>query len=105
MKHFATKPSETRILVWLIWLMALLVFIQPTAWPGYQPDRPTPLLGVVTHDPKAGPLFPWQPNYRWKKWALAKCRPWRRAYRQAKRAALMARLVLSGVMRMAQVVE
>jgi len=105
MKHFATKPSERRILVWLIWCIALLVFIQPPGGTGYQADSPPPLLGVVTHDPKAGPLFPWSPGYRWKKWALAKYRAWRRAYRRAKRAALMARLVLSGVLRMAQVVE
>lgn len=97
MTHFATKPSEIRILVWLIWLIAVLVFIQPTAGPGYQPDNPTPLLGVVIHDPKAGPLFPWQARYRWKKWALAKYR--------AKRAALLARLALSGVLTMAQVVD
>lgn len=105
MKDFATKPSERRILVWLIWCIALLVFIQPTVGPGYQPDRPPPLLGVVTHDAKAGPLFPWQPGYRWKKYALAKYQAWRRASRRAKRVALVARLVLSGVLRMAQVVE
>jgi hypothetical protein len=105
MKHFATKPSERRILVWLIWVMALLVFSQPTAWPGYQPDQGVPLLGVVTHDPRSGPLFPWQARYRWKKWALIKYRAWRRAYRRAKRAALMARLALRGVLTMAQVVE
>jgi len=105
MNHFATKSTERRILVWLIWLLALLVFSQPTARPGYQADSPGVLLGVVTHDAKGGPLFPWQARYRWKKWALAKYRVWRRAYRQAKRAALVARLVLSGVLRMAQVVE
>jgi hypothetical protein len=30
--NFATKTAVTRILVWLIWCLALLVFIQPTAW-------------------------------------------------------------------------
>jgi hypothetical protein len=105
MTHFAIKGCETRILVWLFWVLALLVFIHMTAGPGYQADSPTPLLGVVTHDPKAGPLFPWQARYRWKKYALAKYRTWRRAYRRAKRAALLARLALSGVMTMAQVVE
>jgi transposase len=104
MNHFATKSSERRILVWLIWLLALM-FSQPTAWPGYQADSPGVLLGVVTHDPKAGRLFPWQARYRWQKWALAKYRAWRRAYRQAKRAAWLARLALSGVMTMAQVVD
>jgi hypothetical protein len=105
MTHFATKASETRILVWLIWLIALLVFIQPTAGTGYQPNSPPVLVGVVSHDPKTGPLFPWQAGYRWKKYALAKYRAWRQAYRQAKRAALLARLALKGVVTMAQVVE
>ena len=105
MKDFGTKRGRTQILVWLMWLLALLVFIQPTAGPGYQADNAGSLLGVVTHDPKGGPLFPWPPGYRWKKYALAKYRVWRRAYRRAKRAALVARLVLSGVLRMADVVE
>jgi transposase len=50
-------------------------------------------------------LFPWQPRYRWKKWALANYRAWRRAYRRAKRVAALARLALSGVMTMAQLVD
>ena len=103
--NFATKTAVTRILVWLIWFMALLVFIQPTAWAGYQPDRAEPLLGVVTHDKGNGPLFPWQARHRWKKYALKKYRAWRRAYRRAKRAAAWGRLVLSGLMTMAEVVE
>jgi transposase len=105
MKHFATKPAETRILVWLIWLIAVLVFIHPMAGAGYQVDSPPALVGVVSYDPKAGPLFPWQARYRWKKYALARYRAWRRAYRRAKRAARLARLALSGVLTMAQVVE
>ena len=103
--NFATKTTVTRILVWLIWLMALLVFVQPASWPGYQPDSPAPLLGVVTHDPGVGPLFPWQSRHRWKKWALAKYRAWRRAYRRAKRTAQLARLALTGMVTMAQVVD
>lgn len=105
MTHFATKISGTRILVWLIWFMALLVFMPPAGQVSYQPDKPVALLGVVTHDPRVGPLFPWQPRYRWKKWALARYRAWRRAYRQAKRAAGLARLALSGVLTMAQLVD
>lgn len=105
MTHFATKISGTRILVWLIWFMALLVFMSPAGQVSYQPDKPVALLGVVTHDPRVGPLFPWQPRYRWKKWALARYRAWRRAYRQAKRAAGLARLALSGVLTMAQLVD
>jgi transposase len=99
--NFATKTSQTRILVWLIWFIALLVFMQPAQHQGYQAEGTVPLLGVVTHDSRDGPLFPWQPRYRWKKWALAKYR----AYRRARRAAMWARLSLSGVLTMAQVVD
>lgn len=103
--NFATKTAVTRILVWLIWCIALLVFIQPTAWPSYQPDNSVALLGVVSHDHRVGPLFPWQSRYRWKKWALAQYRSWQRAYRQAKRTALLAQLAWRGVLTMAQVVD
>ena len=103
--NFAIKANDRRILVWLIWLTVLLASLQPAPQQTYQPDRGVALLGVVTHDPKGGPLFPWQASYRWKKWALAKYRVWRGAYRRAKRAAMLARLALSGVITMAQVVE
>jgi len=103
--NFATKANHRRIIVWMIWLTVLVAGLQPAQQQRYEPDRAVALLGVVTHDPKVGPLFPWQGRYRWKKWALAKYRVWRRASRRAKRAALLARLALSGVMRMAQVVD
>jgi transposase len=103
--NFATKTAVTRILVWSIWFIALVVFLQPTSWQKYQPDSPVPLLGVVIHDHRERPLFPWQARYRWKKWALAKYRLWRQAYRRARRTARLAQLALSGVMTMAQVVD
>ena len=103
--NFATKTSQTRILVWIIWFIALLVFIQPASYQRYEAEGTVPLLGVVTHDSRDGPLFPWQSRYRWKKWALAKYRAWRRAYRRARRAAILARLSLSGGLTMAQVVN
>lgn len=105
MIDFGTKTAWRQILVWLIWLLAVLVFMQPANQPGYQPDQPVPVLGVVLHDRRAGPLFPWQPRYRWKKWALAKYRVWRQAYRRAKRSARLARLALGGVTTMAQLVD
>ena len=101
--NFATKSSRTRILVWLIWFIALLVFMQPGASGGQSAN--SALLGVVSHDPQSGPLFPWQPRYRWKQRALGKYRAWRRAYRRAKWAARWARLALSGAVRLAQVVD
>ena len=105
MDHFAIKTSERRILVWVIWVLVVLSSLQAAQQPPSQPERAEALLGVVTHDPRTGPLFPWQPRYRWKKYALANYRAWRRAYRRGKRAVLLARLALSGVMRMAQVVD
>jgi transposase len=85
--------------------MAVLVFMQPSNQPGYQPESAGPLLGVVTHNSRTGPLFPWAPRYRWKKWALIKYRAWRRGYRRAKQVAALAQLALTGVMTMAQVVD
>ena len=104
--NFGTKTVWRQILVWLIWFMVVLVFMQPANQAGYQPDSSRPLLGVVTHDSRQnGPLFPWQARYRWKKYALIKYRAWRRAYRRAKRVAALGRLALSGMMTMAQVVD
>lgn len=102
---FATKNKSTRILVWLIWFIALLVFNQPAATTATTVDNAAPLLGVVSHNPQNGPLFPWQPRYRWKQHALQKYRAWRRAYRRAKWAARGARLALRGTLTLAQLVE
>jgi transposase len=85
--------------------MVVLVNLQPMQHAGYQSNSNEPLLGVVTHDQRGGSLFPWQAGYRWKKRALAKYRAWRRGYQQAKRRARLARLALSGVITMAQVVD
>ena len=102
--NFATKTSRTQILVWLIWLIALFAFVQPA----YQVDvqnGDAPLLGIVTHNKRDGPLFPWSPRYRWKQRALQKYRVWRQAYRRAKRVAFLARMALTGMLSMAQVVD
>ncbi len=104
--NFAMKSSRTRILVWLIWFIALMVFGQPGAISGTPSSATTnPLLGVVSHDSRNGPLFPWQTRYRWKKRALRKWRAWRRAYRRAKWAARWARLGMVGAVTLAQLVD
>lgn len=103
--YFATKTSRTRILVWLFWFIVLLVCIQPAATSRYQARPDNLLLGVVSHKPENGPLFPWQPLYRWKKQALAKYRACRQAYRRAKWAARWARLMMSGAVTLAEVVN
>jgi len=102
--NFAIKNNYTRIFVWLIWFIALLVFSQP-ADAVTNNINTAPLLGVVSHNPQNGPLFPWQPRYRWKYRALQKYRAWRRAYRRAKWAARWARLALRGTLTLAQLVE
>jgi hypothetical protein len=103
--NFATKNNYTRILVWLIWFIVLLVFSQPAHGGEIGSQHTAPLLGVVSHNPQDGPLFPWQLRYRWKKQALRRYRAWRRAYRRAKWAARGARLALGGAITLAQVVN
>ena len=103
--YFATKASRIRILAWFFWFIVLLVCIQPAATNKYPVSPDNLLLGVVSHQPENGPLFPWQPLYRWKKQALAKYRACRQAYRRAKWAARWARLMMSGAVTLAEVVN
>lgn len=103
--NFATKGVERRILVWLIWLVALVVYQQPAQVSDYQIDQSVPLLGVVSYEQRRGWLFPWQVGYRWKKLALARYRAWQRACQQANRTAQLARLALKGALTLAQVIE
>jgi len=104
MIDFGTKRAWTQILIWLLWLVAIMVYLQPVSQAGNSMDGSMPLLGVVTHEQRAAWLFPWQNRYRWKKWTLAKYRRWRAAWRKAKRTAQLARLALTGVLSLAQVV-
>lgn len=102
--NFATKTFSAQLLVWLIWLIALLAWGQ-SVYPGVVPNNELPLLGIVTDDKQADGLFPWQSRYRWKKRALHKYRTWRQAYRRAQRMAALARIALSGALSMAQLVD
>ena len=109
MNKYATQASCIRVVVWLVWFLAVLVAVAPsnshvTTAPPTESTRL--LLGVVSHDAnRSGPLFPWQATSRWKKWAWHKYRTGQAAYRRAKRAAQLARLALCGVLTMAQVVD
>lgn len=102
--NFATKNNSTRIFIWLIWFIVLLVFSQPADTTANEIDT-APLLGVVSYNRQDGPLFPWQPRKRWKQRALRRYQAWRRAYRRAKWAARGARLALRGAVTLAQVVN
>jgi transposase len=105
MKQYATEPRHRRVLVWVIWVLVVVAAMAAVGGPvEMEPSRP--LLGVACHDgSRSGPLFPWQQNGRWRKWAWRKYCAWRSAYRRARRAAQLARFVLSGVLTMAQVVD
>jgi transposase len=105
MINFATKTNCTRILVWVIWFIALMVFSQPAVGSASNDNHVPLLVGVVSHKPENGPLFPWLPRYRWKQQALRRYRAWRRAYRRARWAARTARLALGGAVTLAQVVN
>jgi hypothetical protein len=106
--YFATKYRPMQILIWLIWAIACLVFlVMPEPAPGPQtPMGEFPALaGVVTHDPQHGPLFPWQPGHRWRKWAWRQYCAWRRAHRRALWMVRLARLAWAGALTLAQLVD
>ena len=106
--YFATKRRQTQVLVWLIWAIACLMFLampeQILAGNWTVPDLPA-LPGIVTHDPGNGPLFPWHPRHRLRKWAWRRYCAWRRAHRRALWTARLARLALTGALTLAQVVD
>lgn len=104
----ATKSRRTQILTWLIWAIACGVFIflpeqvlhrQQVAF-----DLPA-LPGVTTYDRRNGPLFPWHPKHRVRKWAWQHYCRLRRAHRQAVWVARLAHLALSGALSLATVVD
>ncbi len=106
--YFATKGRQTQILVWLIWVIACLTF---WIWPAQvrsggrlAPDLPA-LPGIVTHDPRNGEPFPWQPRYRWRYWVRRRFCAWQKAQRRAKWIARLAHLALTGTLTLAQLVD
>lgn len=101
-----TPVLRQRIVVWLVWLLVLLVmWQQPQLWPidgsSALADGPT----VVLTERPGCELFPWWPRVRWRKWALAAYHRWQHAQRTAQRAAVVAQLALSGVLRLATLVD
>ena len=105
MNKYATKERLIRVLTWIVWFIVLLTTVDAAINNAPTPTT-APVLGIVTHDSaQSGPLFPWQPRHRWKKWALHRYRKWRKAYRKAKRTAMLARLALAGVTSMAALVD
>ena len=104
----ATKSRRTQILVWLIWAIACAAFfLLPERMMASAPvcmDVPA-LPGVITYDQENGPLFPWQPKHRVRKWAWRQYCKLRRAHRHAVWVARFARLALTGALSLATVVN
>jgi transposase len=106
--NFATKSRWTQLLVWLMWALACLVCLGSCATggeSGYAMDSAPALSGVVLHDGRQGPLFPWQPRQRLRKWVWRRYCAWRQAYRRAVWTARLARLALRGALTLAQLVD
>jgi transposase len=116
------KTQRRYTLIWLGWFLALVLLASVYQLPVNHLNRGAdqvawPLLGgVVTHDPARGPLFPWLPRERWRKWAWihyeAACRMYARlqwaarlTYARAVWAAGIARLILSGALTLAMLVD
>jgi transposase len=66
---------------------------------------PSTLMGIVLYDQRDGPLFPWEPKRRLRKWAWQRYCALRQAYRRATWMARLARLALTGALTLAQVVD
>jgi hypothetical protein len=106
--YCATESRRMQILVWLIWAIACLVVLSlPEAVVMAQQEGGTStiLAGVVTHDPGNGPLFPWQPRHRWRRWAWRHYKAWQRACRRAVWIARLGRLAMVGALSLAHLVD
>jgi hypothetical protein len=103
--YFAIRTPQVRVIVWLIWLIAVLVFWTSHFEPGQNYD---PLLGaglVSCDERQQRGLFPWQASRRWRKWAWKHYQRLRQAHRRAVWAAGLGHLVLTGALSLAMVVD
>jgi len=110
------RQSEQKAQVWLVWLIAVLVtMIRPDPMGMYatgtvETSRAVSAgTGVVIAIEAPRKLFPWLPNYRWRKLALKAYRRGRRLYRQARYryevARRLAQIARSGVLTLAWVTD
>lgn len=118
------KVSWALVVIWMLWALVLLSLAvglaravgcpgstSGPAWARWSsaavptPARRPEVAGIVLHDRRDGPLFPWEPRARFRKWAWRHYQAWRRAYHRALWTARLARLALTGVVTMATVVD
>ncbi len=106
MNLITTSGREHHIVVWIVWLLVVVVvLLQPSMLPEYSADSVARGTSVVLAGTPGHELFPWWPRVRWRKHALAAYRRWKRAKRQAWRAAQLARLALAGAIAFATIVD
>jgi len=110
------NDKTQKVQVWLFWLMAVLATMIVPVTADIYPDGTIEInralnaeAAVVIADESPRYLFPWLPNYRWRKMALKAYRRWQRAYRQAKRRYLLARglagMAQAGVLTLAWIMD
>lgn len=109
--YFTTHRRWSYAVLWCFWFLVLLT----VTWPGGPPGvTVTPAPGTLPGDTVAllvvppsarGTPWPWQPRGRWRKWAVAHYQAAQRAYRRAVWAARGARVLLSGALTLAAVVD
>ena len=107
--YFATETKQIRIITWLVWAVSLLIFFVaplPNHLSVGSGNNMPMLVGVVTCAPeqKRG-YFPWQPTVRWRKLAWRHYQRLRRAHRRAMGLARLSKLILTGAMSLAAVVD
>ncbi len=83
--------QEQKAQVWLVWLMAVLVTMVTPDPLGMYPNGTIEAsrtvsagIGVVIAVEAPRKLFPWLPNYRWRKLALKAYHRWRKRYRRGR---------------------
>jgi transposase len=121
--YSTTKARWLHVLVWLVWFLVVLTWTYayglPLAHRTGQVALPEHLLVLATElgpNAVAERLWPWQPSGRWRKWAWLRYQAARRVYRRARWAARlayiravwaagMARLILTGVISLAMLVD
>jgi transposase len=107
---------EQKAQMWLVWLIAVLVTMVTPEPLGMYPNGTLEAsravsagAGVVIAVEAPRQLFPWLPNYRWRKMALKAYRRWRRGYWRARYrfqvAYGLARMAQKGVLRLAWVMD
>ena len=109
--YLTARFRQIPVSAWLLWAIVCLVFVAaPAVGHDGNVGSPPALTGVVTHDARSGPLVPWQPVHRSRRWLrkefrLRLRRAWQRAHRRAAMSKHLTRLILKGALTMAAVVD